>query len=143
MLAHVAALALHHARVTAGGAGHVRARTRAARMTSRQGRARAVVGRYVHDGVSQPEEVLSRERLGEEVRHVRVRADEGHHDALLLHQLADEEVAALHVLDSIVVLGIVGQVASAGVVGGQLRRRSRRESQLGQEVREVHRLLLE
>ena len=41
--------------------------------------------RHVHDRVAEPEEVLARKRLGEEVGHVSMRAHEGDHYTLLLY----------------------------------------------------------
>ena len=85
----------------------MRARARAARVATRQRSARAVVRGHVHDLVAQPEEVLARERLREEVGQVGVSAHERYDDALLFNQLADEEVAPFDVLDPVMVLRVV------------------------------------
>ena len=62
---------------------------------------------YVHDGIAHCGEMLGLERLGEEVRPVVDGLDEGDGDALLLDELADEEVAPLDVLRLGVQLGVV------------------------------------
>ena len=62
---------------------------------------------YVHDGIAAHcGEMLGLERLGEEVRPVVDGLDEGDGDALLLDELADEEVAPLDVLRLGVQLGL-------------------------------------
>ena len=85
----------------------MRARARAARVAARKRGARTVVRGHVHNLVAQPEEVLARERLREEVGQVGVSAYERHDDALILNQLADEEVAPFDVLDPVMVLRVV------------------------------------
>ena len=61
-------------------------------------------------------------------------AHERHDDALLLNQLADEEVAPFDVLDPVMVLRVVREVARARVVRGELGWGPRREPQLREEV---------
>ena len=56
-------------------------------------------------------------RLGEEIREVVVRVDEGYLDLEGLDHVADEEVAPLHVLHAIVVLRVVRDVARGLRVG--------------------------
>jgi hypothetical protein len=119
----------------------MRARARAARVAACQGGARAVVRGHVHNLVAQPEEVLARERLREEVGQVGVSAYERHDDALILNQLADEEVAPFDVLDPVMVLRVVREVARACVVRGELGWGPRREPQLREEVGEEDCLL--
>ena len=60
-------------------------------------------------------------RLGEEIRVVVSRGDEGHVELEGFDHVADVEVTALDVLHAEVVLGIVGGVASAFVVGAERR----------------------
>ena len=52
-----------------------------------------VAMRHVHDLVTQVEEPLSIKRFSEEVGQVVRRVDEGDHESLLLHELADVELA--------------------------------------------------
>ena len=49
---------------------------------------------YVHNGVAHGREVLGLQRLGEEIGPVVGGLDEGDRDALLLDELADEEVSS-------------------------------------------------
>ena len=57
--------------------------------------------------------MLRLQRLGEDVGPVVRGLDEGGRDALLLDELADEEVAALNVLRLRVELGVVGMAIPA------------------------------
>ena len=63
---------------------------------------------YVHNGVAHSCEVLGLQRPGEEVGPVVSSLDEGDRDALLLDELADEEVSSRDVLRLGVELGDVG-----------------------------------
>ena len=71
-----------------------------------------------------PEEGLGGKRLSEEVRHVVARRDIRVHETLVLHQLPNIKVTAFDVLRFLVMLGIVGEVASAAVVCREIYCRS-------------------
>ena len=76
----------------------------------------------VHDDSPQLVEVAGvLHRLGEEIREVVVRVDEGYLDLEGLDHVADEEVASLDVLDAVVVLRVVGDVARGLAVRGETR----------------------
>ena len=66
--------------------------------------------------VAHGREVLGRQRLSEEVGPVVSRLDEGDRDALLLDQLADEDVSSRDVLSLGVELGVVGWLSIASAV---------------------------
>ena len=78
--------------------------------------------RDVHDDAAEREEVLGREMLGEEVGEVVVRAHEGDADGVFFDNFADVEVAACDVLGALVVLGVVGEVASSLVIAREAER---------------------
>ena len=65
----------------------------------------------VYDGIAHGREMLGLERFGEEVRPIVDGLDKGDGDALLLDELAYEEVAPLDVLGLGVQLGAVGEIA--------------------------------
>mgnify|MGYP006131869351 CR=1 FL=1 len=71
---------------------------------------------YVHDLVAHAKEVLTHQRLSEEVRDVICRGHEGDTETPVLHALADEVVTPVDVLRPRVVFGVVGQVDSRLVV---------------------------
>eukprot|EP00966_Prymnesium_polylepis_P111458 2578081-Prymnesium_polylepis.2 len=76
--------------------------------------------RDIHDSVAQRVEVFGvqwfREEVGDVLSGGHVRDD----DELLLNELANVKVAALDVLNPLMMLGVIGQVARARVVGGEL-----------------------
>ena len=59
------------------------------------------------------------QRFREEVGDVLSGGHVGDDDELLLDQLADVEVAALDVLNPLVMLRVIGQIARAGVISGE------------------------
>ena len=72
--------------------------------------------RDVHNDVAQAEEVLIGEDLSKEVRDVTGRGDVAHGDALILDELAYEEMASHDVLGAAVVLRVVCEVDCSFVV---------------------------
>ena len=66
------------------------------------------MARHIHDYVSHAKEVLRRQRLREEVRHVVRCRYEGHAKLVILHALANEEVPPIYVLGAGVELRVVG-----------------------------------
>ena len=93
--------------------------------------------RDVHDLIAHGEELHGLQRLGEEVRQVVERIHVGYADLHVLDTLADEEVSPSDVLSALVVLGVVGEIAGAGVVGAELQRSVEGEVELLQEVGKV------
>ena len=76
--------------------------------------------RYVHDSVSQREELGAFYNLSKEVGQVVDRADEWDADLVLFHQLADEEMTSFYVLHARVVLWVVRHVDRGLVVNEQI-----------------------
>ena len=75
-------------------------------------------GWKVHENSAEAEEINGSERLGKEVGDVVGCADVWDGDGSVLNEFADPEMSAVDVLGPVVVLGIVGEVASDFVVGG-------------------------
>ena len=95
----------------------------------------------IHDDVAHCIEGGSPEGLGEEVGHVLSRGDERHDQLLVLNALANVEVPSLDMLDLLVVLGVVRQVARRLVVRGERSGLRGAETQLVEEPAEVDALL--
>ena len=79
---------------------------------------------YVHDNPSELAEARGAlHGLREEVRRILICADVGYLDLERLDHVANVEVAALNVFHAVAVLRIVGDVARALAVGGQMQDR--------------------
>ena len=90
--------------------------------------------RDVHDDVAEAEEDLVGQDLSEEVRDVVGGRDVGDGDALVLDELADEEVAPHDVLGAAVVLWVVCEIDRRLVVHVDGRRAGRGKSELLKEL---------
>ena len=73
----------------------------------------------VHDGLTECEETLWGQVLGEEVGQVVVGADKWDLEGMFFDAVADEEMTASDVFRALVVFGIVRQVACCRVVSGK------------------------
>ena len=87
----------------------------------------------IHDFVPHVEESLGRQGFGEEIRFVVGASDEGDDNLQVLHALADEEVAPLHVLHPRVVLRVVGHRNRRLIIHVQMCRLVVAEAQIREE----------
>ena len=92
---------------------------RGERVNSTPPRARDREARAIHDAISQREESLGNKGLGEEVRQVISGAYERYHDAPVLYHVADEEVTAVDMFGTLVMLRAVGKINGRLVVHEQ------------------------
>jgi len=74
---------------------------------------------HIHDLVAHGKEHFLSKGLSEEIGKIVNRSDEGHHNRVVFHFLADEEMTAVYMLRSRMVLRVISQIAAGLVVHGE------------------------